>query len=826
MKLKHMNPAVYVGLLPAIGLTAALTFSPAAIYADDATAVDQAAGAVEVTDRSNHADGWSNETGSWQYWQNGRVRKSAWIVTGVQPGATSETGLERYWIDAEGNLAVGRLIDPESNLDRAAGYYAYATDGGAVVRGIWTNDIEGSEDKGNVYLADNDGRLEDTGWLVTDDYGQGLQRYYIDSDEHAAVPGYSEDGWDHYTRPEGYVVRGKWDTGAGTVVLADNDGRTADGSGWLVTGIYDGGELQRYYLNGEGAARSSYFTDPATGQLYFGLGGEGYVLRGAGIGVDGARLYADNDGRLATSEWVVTDDFGQGFQRYWFADDSRMARGRMVTPDEGSGWLAYATDDGYVLRGASDEGGVKRYADNDGRLSDGWVITGAFTNGALERYWQEDGEFVTDRLIDAGGGWFAYAKDSGAVVRGSYTTNGKTYLANNDGRLENPGWLITDEYGDGLQRYYIDSEEHAAVEGFSNEGWPHYTTSNGTVLRGAMTTSNGILIADNDGRLLEATHEAGWADDYYLVEASDGHLYAASGFFEASLNGGTYTFYADTATGKVLRGKRSTGNGVLVADENGILAENYTGAGWFVTDRFDGGANRYYFQSINGHLYARTGLFEEDSLSKPGERRHYYGLADEGYVLINGTRVVNGTTYRANGHGELTAVASRTRDPYINVVTWSGDWGYLDEMRQYANQYGSPTDFFIVVDYDLCRVIIFQRSGSAWNAVKTWNCNAGTNTFGGLWHVVHRNICMWDDSYFNRMDNNWATCFVEAYSPTNYLGHQRYYPGRGYEDCQAFHSSSYTTTGYKNPGCVSVPEVNAKWIYDNVPDGTSVYVLK
>lgn len=817
MKLKHRNPAIYVGLLGALSISAALAGTPAVAAADDTAQL------AEVTDRSNHADGWTNESGQWQYYANGRVRKNAWLVTGVRPGATADTGLERYWLDAEGNLAVGRLIDPKSETDGGSGYYAYATDDGTVVRGLWKNDIKGSSDNGNVYLADNDGRLENPGWVVTDDFGQGLQRYYIDAEEHSAVPGYSEDGWGHYTRPEGYVVRGKFDTGAGTVVLADNDGRTATGSGWLVTNKYDG-ELQRYYLNGKGAARSSYFY--VGNERYFGLGGEGYVLRGAGVGVDGARLYADNDGKLARSEWVVTDQLGQGLQRYWFDSNGAMTHDRLITPEkDGSSWLSYATSEGYVLRGASTEGGVKRYADNDGRLSNGWVITGAFTNGALERYWQQDGQFVTNKLIDAGSGWFAYAKDSAAVVRGKFTVDGKTYLANNDGRLESPGWVITDKYDNGMERYYIDADEHAAVEGFSNDGWAHYTTSDGTVLRGTLKTNNGLLIADNDGKLLEVTHEAGWSDDYYLNEV-DGHLYAATGFFNASLDGKTYTFYADETTGKVLRGKKATSNGVLVADENGILAENYTGAGWCVTDRFDGGAQRYYFQSANGHLYARTGLFEEASLSKPGERRQYYGLTDEGYLLINGTRVINGTTYKANEHGELTAVASRTRDPYINTVTWSADWGYLDEMRQYANQYGSPTNYFCVVDYDLCRVIIFQKNGSSWTPIKTWNCNAGTYTRGGIWHIVHKNICMWDDSWFNRMDNNWASCFVEAYTPTDPSGHYRYYPGKGYENCQSFHSSSYTTTGYKNPGCVSIPEQNAKWIYDNCPVGTSVFVLR
>ncbi len=45
---------------------------------------------------------------------------------------------------------------------------------------------------------------------MTNKYGDGLQRYWIDDEAHAAVPGYSPEGYDHYTRPEGYVVRGKY----------------------------------------------------------------------------------------------------------------------------------------------------------------------------------------------------------------------------------------------------------------------------------------------------------------------------------------------------------------------------------------------------------------------------------------------------------------------------------------------------------------------------------------------------------------------------------------------------------------------------------------
>ena len=58
---------------------------------------------------------------------------------------------------------------------------------------------------------------------MTDDYGSGLQRYWVDVTAHACVPGYSAEGWEHYTLPAGYVLRGPATIG-GTYYLADNDG--------------------------------------------------------------------------------------------------------------------------------------------------------------------------------------------------------------------------------------------------------------------------------------------------------------------------------------------------------------------------------------------------------------------------------------------------------------------------------------------------------------------------------------------------------------------------------------------------------------------------
>ena len=448
--------------------------------------------------------GWgTNAAGEIVYVDSVREDGSAVYRTGWLVDSGRGQGLQRYWFSSTGALVVGRLIDA------GGGWWAYARPDGYVVRGRWTDPATCY-----VYLADNDGRLERVGWIVSDAYGQGLQRYWIDPDAHAAVPGRSEDGYAHYTTPEGYVargavdagdgearfadndgrlavsgwvatdafgqgfqrywfdadgamakgrlvdpsegagywayarpeglvVRGKYDDGAGRVYLAGNDGRLAEGSGWIVTGAYDGGVLQRYFLDGAAhAARSGYFSDG--GGNYFGVGGQGYVLRGVGRGVRDDWLVADNDGRLASSRWVVTDAFGHGLQRYWFGADGAMAKGRLVSIDEGAGWWAYAQANGVILRGKRVASNMVYLANNDGQfvVGSGWIVTGSYDGGVLQRYWIEQSTIgfsfakvgFFQALSQSGKVcWFYGDASQGYVLRGKKTTNYGVLPATNEG---------------------------------------------------------------------------------------------------------------------------------------------------------------------------------------------------------------------------------------------------------------------------------------------------------------------------------------------------------------------------------------------------------
>lgn len=444
--------------------------------------------------------GWVLEGDSWFYYDADGSKHTGWLVTREAPGS-SGVGLQRYWLDSEGRLAVGRLISSDE-----AGWWAYATDAGYVVRG--------SYDAGNglVYLADNDGVLaggESGGWVVSSAYGQGLQRYWIDGSSHAAIGGFSSDGWAHYTTSAGYVLRGAAATSDGAMRVANNDGLLQE-SGWCVTTGFGQG-LQRYWFEGYQVAR---------GQLVHVSRGvwayarpEGYVVRGSYSDGSGAVYLADNDGVLAGGEsggWVVSASYGQGLQRYWI-DGSAHAAEVGYSDD---GWSHYTTGQGYVLRGAANIDGQMVYADNDGALKTGWLVTSDFGQG-LQRYWLSEGKVAASRLVSASeAGYNAYAQADGRILRGKLRYGNGMLVADNDGRLAwttgDGGWVITADYDGSMQRYWIDDSPGDGLKGariglFTVAGQNYYGRDDqGYVVRGEWAAPNGtVYYGDNDGVVTE-----------------------------------------------------------------------------------------------------------------------------------------------------------------------------------------------------------------------------------------------------------------------------------------------------------------------------------
>ena len=368
--------------------------------------------------------------------------------------------------------------------------------------------------------------------------------------------------------------------------------------------------------------------------------------------VDGSGAVLYYEGGSALTGWLVDDGYrSYGLQRYWFDSAGRLVVGSLA--DVGGGEWAYARPEGFVVRGkyvAAD--GSVYLADNDGRLERaGWVVTDSY-DGGMQRYWvNASTHAAATGFFEVDGASYYGLPGDGRELRGAAAVGGELVLADNDGRLLERGWAVTDAFGQGLQRYWFEGRcaARSLLADVGGGEWA-YARPEGFVVRGKYVAADGsVYLADNDGRL----ERAGWVvtDSYdggmqrYWVDAST-HA-AATGFFEA--DGKVY--YAYASSGAVARGKIPYGSGVLLSDNEGILVENITGEGWFVTGLYDGGElQRYRIDySCGGHLGAHVGSF-----SIQGDL--YYGLSGRGYVARNGMLRVDGQYYDADNDGVLTVV--------------------------------------------------------------------------------------------------------------------------------------------------------------------------
>ena len=460
-----------------------------------------ASGASDVTVSAVVRNGWVAENGNLYFYRDG-VKAKGWLVVDTAPNGAAG-GLERYWLDPTTGALTKGLISASS-----AGWWAFGTSYGHVVRGVYRDAATNY-----WYFADNDGRLLAPGWHVTGAYTNGrLERYYIDANAHAAVPGVSFDGYKHFTRGDtGYVARGRVDTGDGTAFLADNNGRLY-GEGFLVTSEYGQG-LQRYYVDSQGKTATGLI-NAGGGHWAYGLKGAGYVLRG--VYRDAATNYwyfADNDGRLLAPGWHVTGAYTNGrLERYYIDANAHAA----VPGASSDGYFHYTrVDGGFVARGRLDlPDGRKMYADNDGRLlAPGWQVTTAFGQG-LQRYYIEPDGGTKIGFFRVDGKAYYGRPGLGYVLRGKLAISGRGYtqifLADNNGLLADyEGWLVTGLYDGGSpQRYRLDSGVAPGFYGahlglFAIGGKNYYGRfDQGYVVRGVYWAPDGqFYYADNDGVL-------------------------------------------------------------------------------------------------------------------------------------------------------------------------------------------------------------------------------------------------------------------------------------------------------------------------------------
>lgn len=148
----------------------------------------------------------------------------------------------------------------------------------------------------------------------------------------------------------------------------------------------------------------------------------------------------------------------------------------------------------------------------------------------------------------------------------------------------------------------------------------------------------------------------------------------------------------------------------------------------------------------------------------------------------------------------------------LNVFNRGED--YTSSATEFINSgnFSSPTNYFIWVDLKNFRTNIFEGSVKKWKLIHSYVCTIGkpsTPTPKGTYSIGIKGL------YFG-VEKGYK-CWYYTQFHGNYL----------------FHSIIYNLDGTVrdgrlgkalSDGCVRLAKENAKWVYDNIPEGTKVYI--
>lgn len=186
----------------------------------------------------------------------------------------------------------------------------------------------------------------------------------------------------------------------------------------------------------------------------------------------------------------------------------------------------------------------------------------------------------------------------------------------------------------------------------------------------------------------------------------------------------------------------------------------------------------------------------------------YYLDSESGKMQTGWVQPDGKTWYYLYGSGAMASNA------YVGkyYVAKSGAWS-TDPWQKKANALSSSTNYVIIVDTKMNYTLIYKGKKGSRALAKSMQCTTGaasTPTVKGEFSILDRKPSFGDGSYVV-----WnATRFYGGYFFHSVL----YYPG----------SKSSIKDGrlgmHLSHGCVRLTYANSRWIYNNMPNGTKVYV--
>lgn len=173
--------------------------------------------------------------------------------------------------------------------------------------------------------------------------------------------------------------------------------------------------------------------------------------------------------------------------------------------------------------------------------------------------------------------------------------------------------------------------------------------------------------------------------------------------------------------------------------------------------------------------------------------------------------------YQRDVNRILNLVSSTYRGNYTTAYAVNNDYKtYEKEVWVNAKGYSSRTQYLIWINRAYQHVNVFQGSKGNWKLIKSFLVGTGaasTPTPTGLTTVSYKSAGGWTTSTYT------VRPVVGFYPGTGYAFHSRLcYPGT---DTEYDFSAGYPVSH----GCVRMYKNDVKWIYNNIPVGTTVAIF-
>lgn len=376
------------------------------------------------------------------------------------------------------------------------------------------------------------------------------------------------------------------------------------------------------------------------------------------------------------------------------------------------------------------------------------------------------------------------AEEAHPALTGSFTAGGSAHWADDTGQVAVSTWT-----GDANGSW---ADSHARLSGASKlleNGERVVLDEHGNPRTGWFTLGESLFFGDPEraGALAR-----GWLDRdggrYYLDPATGSAL---RGWARLKEGGSWYRF--DPVTGRMATGWLDLDGRRYWLGSDGVMS-----SGWDEVD----GAWRYFGSEDDGAMH--TGwLFWDDGW--------FYLDPDDG-ALWDGWQTVNGSTYYFK-----PAPSGRM----ISGEYWvDGAWRYFDDegvyleeqsrMSELAQGQYSSTGWLVVIDTRVNQLALFTGSHNDWHLDRWWPCSTGAPGTPTITGTYRMGIKLY----------SFGVGF-KCYYASQILGDYLIHSGTYYDDGRLMDNRMGM---YISHGCVRLDIANARYIYNEVPSGTTIRI--